>query len=249
MEKHFELININPESESNSQNNNPLINNKIDQSKLLVNPNNLPPPYKNPSKKRNQKKIPINFNKLNNESPKYYLYKKIGNSFSFFGNKYGDPLFIIGPNWHLYIYFSFSISVIYLFIFLNFWNYISFTPKIIGFIIYFIFYFSYTYTFLINPGYPKHNIEIIKEEEKDFYEFCNSCKIWVNQQKNTVHCDICDICIEEFDHHCVWTSKCIGKNNICSFYIFLVFTIFVLSYAMITLFIARINFYNLKDNQ
>ena len=27
-----------------------------------------------------------------------------------------------------------------------------------------------------------------------------------------------------FDHHCPWTSKCIGKGNIISFYLFILFT-------------------------
>ena len=28
------------------------------------------------------------------------------------------------------------------------------------------------------------------------------------------------MCIEELDHHCPWSSKCIGKNNLKPFYIF-----------------------------
>ena len=41
------------------------------------------------------------------------------------------------------------------------------------------------------------------------------------------HCDLCDICIEKYDHHCVWTGHCIGKNNKITFYIF-VPSIFIL---------------------
>ena len=250
MEKRVELIDIVSDSEPNYQNKNPFLNTKIDKSQLIINFNTLPPPYKNPPNKNDKKTFSVDSKNINDESqsPKYYFFKRIGNSFSFFGNKFGDPLFIIGPNWHLYICFSFSISAIYCFIFFNFWNFITLIPKIVGVIIYLIFYLSYTYTFLINPGYPKHEVDTRRKEHKDNYGYCNSCNIWVNQENNTVHCDICDICIEGFDHHCVWTSKCIGKNNICSFYIFLIFTVFVLSYAMIILFFAKINFYNLKEN-
>ena len=35
----------------------------------------------------------------------------------------------------------------------------------------------------------------------------------------TSHCYDCDACVEELDHHCPWTGKCIGKyyrSNMCS---------------------------------
>lgn len=50
-------------------------------------------------------------------------------------------------------------------------------------------------------------------------------------KRNTQHCADCDVCVTEYDHHCPWTSKCIGGGNIVRFYIFLgmvpVFLIYV----------------------
>lgn len=46
--------------------------------------------------------------------------------------------------------------------------------------------------------------------------FCNTCKIWV--KKGTAHCSDCNVCIEGFDHHCMFYSKCIGAGNIFYFY-------------------------------
>ena len=40
---------------------------------------------------------------------------------------------------------------------------------------------------------------------------------------NTEHCDYCNVCVEELDHHCPWSSKCIGRGNICAFNIFIQF--------------------------
>jgi len=37
----------------------------------------------------------------------------------------------------------------------------------------------------------------------------------------SMHCIICDICIEDFDHHCFWVNNCIGGNNLSTFIIFL----------------------------
>jgi hypothetical protein len=38
------------------------------------------------------------------------------------------------------------------------------------------------------------------------------------------HCNYCDVCIVGYDHHCPWTSKCIGGNNLTRFYVFLFMT-------------------------
>lgn len=36
------------------------------------------------------------------------------------------------------------------------------------------------------------------------------------------HCDICNRCVEKFDHHCYYISNCVGKSNIRLFAVFLV---------------------------
>ena len=32
------------------------------------------------------------------------------------------------------------------------------------------------------------------------------------------HCEDCEVCIEQYDHHCVFFSKCIGGGNIIPFW-------------------------------
>ena len=110
----------------------------------------------------------------------------------------------------------------------TFWILSNIIIIIIGFIIYFIFLFSYLFTALINPGLPKKEKEILdKEIIKENYKYCDICLIYFKIETKTIHCQMCDICIEEFDHHCPWTSKCIGKRNKISFYIF-VGSVFIL---------------------
>ena len=46
--------------------------------------------------------------------------------------------------------------------------------------------------------------------------------MYVSREKKTLHCSDCDICVEGHDHHCPWTGKCIGRNNLTSFYIFVI---------------------------
>jgi len=227
--------------------------NKIYKEELLNSIiNNIEIPYKNPPEKK-EKIIPVNSDKkritLDNEPSKYYFYKKLGNSFSYFGNKYGDPLIIIGPNWQMYVCLSLLISSLYYFGYINCWYFIDYIYKLIGLSIYLIFILSYTYTFLINPGYPKNDIDSRKGEPRDKFEFCYVCRIWVNKDKNVEHCIVCDICIEENDHHCIWTSKCIGKNNIFSFKIFVIFTLISLIYGIIILLIAKIYIFQKNLNK
>ena len=166
--------------------------------------------------------IPITIDQKQN-----YFYKKLGNTYSFFGDVYGNPKIIIGPHWPLYAFvtFVFSLGFFLMIIFLG--KYLTVFIKVVGFFVYFLFLFSYSYTALINPGYPKHDIDSVTGEPRKKFYYCPTCKMFVNREKNTSHCPDCDICVEEQDHHCPWTGKCIGKNNLTSFYIF-IFSIFAL---------------------
>ena len=163
------------------------------------------------------------------EEKKSYFFKKLGNTYSFFGDIYGDPKLIIGPHWPLYLFVTSFFSAGTYLIYSTFGPFINFYLKLIGIIIYLIFFISYTYTVTINPGFPKHNIDSITGEPRKKFYYCNVCKIWANLEKKTQHCPECNICVEGNDHHCPWTGKCIGKRNYKSFIIFVgsVFVLFV----------------------
>lgn len=46
--------------------------------------------------------------------------------------------------------------------------------------------------------------------------FCNVCKM--DCPKSSEHCEDCQVCIIDYDHHCVFFSKCIGGGNIYPFW-------------------------------
>lgn len=38
---------------------------------------------------------------------------------------------------------------------------------------------------------------------------------------DTLHCLVCDICVDKWDHHCFWLNTCINSENKKLFHVFL----------------------------
>ena len=45
------------------------------------------------------------------------------------------------------------------------------------------------------------------------------------------HCSLCNLCIDKFDHHCVWIDQCVGANNYRYFLAFIFSTTLLCGYA------------------
>ena len=76
------------------------------------------------------------------EEDQSYFYKRIGKVYSFFANKNGDPLLIIGPQWPMYIFLTglvFAVIVTFLYCF---WDIYTTSFKVIGIIFLFLFQLS-----------------------------------------------------------------------------------------------------------
>jgi hypothetical protein len=80
-----------------------------------------------------------------------------------------------------------------------------------------IYAFAYLQIGFSNPGFaevPPHS------RQNSMLKVCEVCG--AVRTVNTYHCPDCNVCIEGFDHHCPWIGKCVGANNLKSFYFFLV---------------------------
>ena len=51
--------------------------------------------------------------------------------------------------------------------------------------------------------------------------------------RRSYHCDVCNTCITQYDHHCPWINNCIGKHNIGRFILFLVLLFFALNWILV----------------
>ena len=158
---------------------------------------------------------------------KFKLYLFVGRTIFIFFDKYNNPIFIIGPHWPMIFFVLFIILSPFLFLYIKFWKYLSFATRLFGSINFWTTLLSYTYTSIINPGFPKNTIGRTFGIPRNDYYFCDYCGFYLRKTSYGSHCDLCDICIEKYDHHCVWTGHCIGKNNKITFRIF-VPSIFIL---------------------
>ena len=130
------------------------------------------------------------------------------------------------------------INIICFFYFFLLWNILKVNVRKIGIYIYLLFTIIYSILFLINPGTPdkSHFLENNINESLAESRICNICKIVIKPNENIHHCDECNICIIDYDHHCPWTSKCIGKYNYYLFMAFLTLLSLLIFYLIIALF-------------
>ena len=186
-----------------------------------------------------------------NNYAKYYLNNKILSSKTCFdlrpkkmGNLYvflfinNQPIFAIGNNklylviiYELVLHFSFFILM--KIIIKNLFLYMKIK--------------YYAKKFIRSEQYIK-----LKEKEKKNYYLCEICNIIVNIQDAIQHCEECDICIKQLDHHCYWTGKCIAKNNVWAFNLFSLGTLlYIVWYFIMIIYwiILQIAHYNSLNKQ
>ena len=132
-----------------------------------------------------------------------------------------EPLLVIGPD-ALHFIILFTISSLLSIIFYSIKN-TYFIMKFLYLLAYLLYIISYTLLMILNPGIPTNKNNIDLEELKRNYKQCNICNCISSKNTDyiTFHCNKCNICVEEYTHHCYLASKCVGKKNKLIFKIWL----------------------------
>ena len=138
-------------------------------------------------------------------------------------DKNNDPLFVLGPDYIYFFLIIFLDILVVIFLAIVQYCYSTIILRIIGLLLSFIQLIIYIYCSIKNPGFPKRAFQdpSLLNIKDGYYRRCKECEIIVDLRKFPGHCYNCKFCCEGFDHHCSWTTKCIGSGNIKEFRCFL----------------------------
>ena len=134
--------------------------------------------------------------------------------------------------------------------YIGLWKFLHIILKLFGILVYLFFVITYTLTCIMDPGvippdYYLENYDVEKTRIEN-YRICKKCNAVIDIDKGVEHCYDCDICIIGNDHHCPWSSKCIGKKNIFMFRLFIFSIFFHIGYLTVESMIMAITSSNKK---
>lgn len=131
----------------------------------------------------------------------------------------GNPGIVIGDLFPLCLFFNALLSFFVAYFLFNTIHWLLFS---LGIIISCFQNVCFAYASMADPGVPKAEYEkmIFDDDDNKNFRKCKDCEKWINTEEGTIHCTICKICIEGYDHHCSLMNKCIGKNNLKAFYLY-----------------------------
>lgn len=87
---------------------------------------------------------------------------------------------------------------------------------------------------------PSKAVKIVKLLETfDSESLCPFCEV-IRLPKSR-HCNICNRCVDRYDHHCPWVNNCVGRTNHSRFYVHLILVITYCTLSIVNAFKALIS--------
>ena len=191
-------INIESNEKINNMNEN---NNKISHNMLeLYNENEYDNENENDNEHFDEQKINPN---------KERIFKNI-HCYFYLEN---EPLIIIGPDLSYFIWIFTIVSFFSILIYsLKSSSFFTSLLYVLGYLFFAVFYILLMVT---NPGIPSEKKHYDINDLNYNYRQCNICNCIYHKDdfKNVNHCEECGICVENYEQHYNFATKCIGKNN------------------------------------
>ncbi|PAA75784.1 hypothetical protein BOX15_Mlig031299g5, partial [Macrostomum lignano] len=76
-------------------------------------------------------------------------------------------------------------------------------------------------TTLLRPdGRPTTLVDLVRERRALADSYCSTCERCLSTER-TKHCRLCNRCVLDLDHHCLFLMKCVAKNNLRLFACFM----------------------------
>ena len=98
---------------------------------------------------------------------------------------------------------------------------------------------------LTPPGYLERKqgfdfVEILEQFQSS--SVCPDCEVLKTPRSR--HCNLCNKCVDRFDHHCPWVNNCIGRKNFRYFYAFVV----TQTLYLVMVFVCSISYISIEAN-
>lgn len=77
-------------------------------------------------------------------------------------------------------------------------------------------------------------------------KYCTTCHIW--RPPRSSHCGVCNVCVVNHDHHCIYINNCVGLRNYKYFLWFVLFTVISNIYVTVTTFVHIFHYLSTDSN-
>lgn len=162
----------------------------------------------------------------NAENKEIVLHQHLGNMVPImFDSETAMPRYILGPHFYIFIPTWFISLGLLIFVLYTVATRASSWLIVLSFFSGINFLFFYAKTGLSLPGIASQPREPLVVDLRS-QRYCVPCRII--REPGTKHCYYCDVCIYKMDHHCPWIGKCVGRDNLCLFYQFLLSVFFMM---------------------